>query len=81
MAEHPYWAFLFPDLVIQTEPAKLRARLEPLEAAIYERMQELNNTPNSDPERRAIDAACNKILEIKTSKLGFSPVPRSDSPG
>jgi hypothetical protein len=76
--EEPYWAFLFADFVMQTEPSKLKARLETLEAAIYERMQELTNTPNTDPERRAIDAACNKIIEIKTGRLGFPPVPRSE---
>jgi hypothetical protein len=74
MAEQPYWEFLFHDFVMQTDPAKIKARLDPLEAAIHQRMQELASTPDSDTERRAIDAACNKLLEIKTQKIGYPPI-------
>jgi hypothetical protein len=78
MAERPYWAFLFDDFINQTEITKLKARLEPLEFAIYERAQELSSMPESE-ELRAIHAACKKILEIKTHQLGFPPISTSDS--
>jgi hypothetical protein len=78
MAERPYWAFLFDDFINQTEITKLKARLEPLEVAIYERTQELSSTPESD-ELRSIHSACKKILEIKTHQLGFPPITASDS--
>lgn len=39
--QHPYWAFLYNDLFMQTEPNKMRARLEMLELALAERFQEL----------------------------------------
>jgi hypothetical protein len=73
MAERPDWALLFDDFVTQTDPAAFKVRLEPLETAIYFRMQELAASPDSQVELSAIDAACRKILEIKNGKLGFPP--------
>jgi hypothetical protein len=64
--------FLYRDFTSQTESIKLRARLDPLEAAIYERMQELGS--GSHAEKLAIQVACEKNLEIKINKLGFLAV-------
>ena len=47
---------------------------ETLEAAIYERMQELVDSSDSHAERLAMRVACEKILEIKINKLGFPAV-------
>ena len=71
----PYWTFLFQEFIAESDPIKLKARLEMLESAIFERMQELKNSPTDDYEERvAIQMAMGKVLEIKTTKLGFPPV-------
>jgi hypothetical protein len=72
--QQPYWAFLFKDFISESDPIKLQARLEPLERAIYERLQQLQDKPEHHEERSAIQMATEKILEIKTQKLGFPPV-------
>ena len=74
MQQH-YWAFLYNDFLLQTEPAKLQARLGPLEGAIFERWQELNGSAaNSHAERLVINEASRKILQVKVEKLGFPPI-------
>ncbi len=48
--EQPYWAFLYNDFILQTQPTRLQARLGPLEDAIVERLQHLDGTANSQPK-------------------------------
>ena len=70
----PYWGFLYNDFVSEAQPSRLKARLEPLEAAIYERMQELAKDSDSHAEKLSIQEACDKIHEIKIKQLGFPAV-------
>jgi hypothetical protein len=71
--QQPYWAFLYSQFLKQTDTAEMRTCLEQLESAIFERRQELDVLPKSysHTERLALKAACQKLLEIKTNKLGF----------
>jgi hypothetical protein len=71
--KQPYWVFLYNDFVLQTETGKLQARLGPLEEAIFERLDELAES-NSYAEKIALKKACERILQLKTEKLGFPPV-------
>ena len=75
--KQPYWAFLYSQFLKQTDTAKMKAGLEQLESAMFERLRELADMPESysHKERRAIEAAGQKLLEIKTTRLGFRPVP------
>jgi hypothetical protein len=73
--KQPNWAVLFNDFISQTDRDKLKARLEPLEVAIYKRSRELANEPEAQAEQLAIQTASERLLEIKTTKLGFPPVP------
>jgi hypothetical protein len=70
----PNWDLLYRDFISQSDPNKLRAQLEPLEAAIFQRLTELDNSPSSNAERSVIQQACDRILEIKTKQLGFPAV-------
>jgi hypothetical protein len=70
----PYWAFLYGAFLTQTDPAKLNALLEPLEAAIVERIQELADVPEVQNERLALQTATRRLLKIKTTRLDFPPV-------
>jgi len=75
--EQPYWAFLYNDFTLQTQPTKLQARLGPLEDAIVERLQHLDGTANSHAEKLAIQEACRRLLQMKIEKLGFPPLAES----
>ena len=77
--QQPYWSFLYDQFLKQTEPAKMRTHLE-LESAIFEQRQELEGMHESysHTERLALEAAWQKVLEIKTNKLGFPPVGREE---
>jgi hypothetical protein len=68
------WDLLYRDFISQSDPNKVRAQLEALEAAIFERLCELDNSQTSQAERAAIRQACDRILEIKTKKLGFPAI-------
>jgi hypothetical protein len=71
----PHWASLYRDFVAQTALLKMQERLKPLEEAIIYRLQEieLDATANRLEERIAIQAACDKLQEIKINILGLSP--------
>jgi hypothetical protein len=62
------------DFLAETEPAKLKDCLAPLELSILERLQELDGTADGHEERLPIRIATHKLLEIKTTKLGFPPI-------
>ena len=75
--EQPYWAFLYNDFTLQTQPTKLQARLGPLEDAIVERLQHLDGAANSHAEKLAIQEACRRLLQVKIEKLGFPPLAKT----
>jgi hypothetical protein len=69
--QQPYWAFLYKDFVSETDPAKLRARLDSLEGATFDRLKELDSSDDSHTEKVAIQEACRNLLQVKVEKLGF----------
>lgn len=71
----PYWILLFNDFIAETEPQKLRDRLSRVEEAIFLRLQELDSHATGQNERTALQMAAKRLLQIKTSKLGFPPIP------
>ena len=77
----PYWAFLYGAFLTQTDPAKLKALLEPLEAAIVERIQELADVPEGQKERLALQTATRRLLKIKITRLDLPPVSRAGTRG
>ena len=77
--QQPYWAFLYSQFLKQTDTAKMKARLEQLESAIWERRHELQGVPETQKELLALQAASKKLLEIKINKLGISPIGRVGS--
>ena len=70
----PYWVFLYGAFLQQTEPQKSKEHLAQLEDAMWERLQELERESSPYVERAAIQAASNKLLGMKTDKLGFPPI-------
>jgi hypothetical protein len=75
MPEIERWADLYRKFVAEAAyPDKLKERLAALEYAIAVRLEALGNRADCQYERVAIQGALNVILEIKITKLGFSPV-------
>jgi hypothetical protein len=72
--QHPYWVFLYNDFVLQTEPNKMRVRLETLELALADRMIELKGSKDYQAETLAIKEASRRLLQLKVEKLGIPPV-------
>jgi len=70
----PHRAYLYGAFLTQTDPAKLKALLEPLEAAIVERIQELADVPEVQKERLALQTATRRLLKIKITRLDLLPV-------
>jgi hypothetical protein len=66
--------FCIKDFVSQTDPVKLRERLDSLESAIFERLKELDRSDDSNTEKVAIQEACRKLLQVKVEKFGFPSV-------
>ena len=75
ISKQPRWIDLYEDFLAETNAEKLRTCLAPLELSILERLQHLNGTPAAHEELLAIRMATDKLLEIKTTKLGFPPLP------
>ena len=67
------------DFLVQTEPNKIQARLETLEFALAERLQELKASKDSQAETLAIKEACRKqsavamrvVARLASVKLAF----------
>jgi hypothetical protein len=68
----PPWAYLYRNFVSQTDLTRMKECLGPLEDGIAARLQELGDRVDCQYERVAIQGAVNKILEIKTARLGFT---------
>ena len=81
MLDSPGWIELYEDFVSEIEPTKLKAQLEALETAIFNRLLQLRDTPEDRYEVRAIKMAADKLLEIKTQKLGSPPLPGAGGSG
>jgi hypothetical protein len=74
------WRELYSTAVTQRNPSHLTIRLDGAEAAIFFRLQELNQSPDGHLERSEIDAAIKNILRLRIEKLGWPEVRESESP-
>lgn len=72
--QQPYWVLLYNDFITQTKAYRMQARLETLELALAERLQELDGHKESHAERLAIKEAYRRLLQLKVEMLGFPPV-------
>lgn len=68
----PDWRELYSTAVIEPNPSHLAFLLNEAEAAaIFLRLEELNQRPEGHVERREINEAMNKIIGLRTQKLGW----------
>jgi hypothetical protein len=66
-----YWALLYNDCLVETDPLKLESIVVALEEAISHRLRELNGKAGGQHETLALETAANSMPKIKTTKLGF----------
>ena len=70
----PTWLRLYEATTLETDPHKLVTLVEAVESALMNRQQELAGQPGHESELQEIKAAGQKLLLIKTEKLGWPKV-------
>ena len=68
----PEWQLPLQDLILEFDRAKLRGKMQRVEALIYDRLQQLNDGNHSHAaEREAINDAVSILRVIKRDKLAY----------
>jgi hypothetical protein len=70
----PHWQQLYETVTLETDPQKLTTLVETVESALMNRRQELTGQPGHESELQEIKAAGQKLLSIKTEKLGWPKI-------
>jgi hypothetical protein len=65
------WQKAVRDALEEGEPQTLADKVSAAESAILQRLQEIRNSPQDDPERAAIRDALQALLAQKNRKLNF----------
>jgi hypothetical protein len=71
--KYPAWQGPYREALQETNEHKLVKLVGKVEDAIFQRLQEL--AVSGDAEKRAIQAACDDLLRIKTERLGWPSLP------
>jgi hypothetical protein len=70
----PTWQELYEAATLETDPQKLTTLVEAVESALMNRQQALGGQPGHESERQEIEAVGQKLLLIKTEKLGWPKI-------
>lgn len=70
----PKWQELYEAAARETDPRKLTALVETVESALMNRRQELVGQSGHESELEEIKTAGQKLLFIKTEKLGWPKI-------
>jgi hypothetical protein len=73
--EYPAWERPYREATQETDKHRLLKLVGNAEEAIFQRLQELAVSRGGDAEKRAIQAACDNLLKIKTERLGWPSLP------
>ena len=68
------WHQLYEAATLETDPQKLTTLVEAVESALMKRQQELAGQQGHESELQDIKAAGQRLLLIKTEKLGWPKV-------
>ena len=69
--KYPQWQAPLRDAILEFNPQELRARVQNVEAAIFDRFQVLSSERNHEDERQALSAALSTLRMLKRDKLAF----------
>jgi len=67
----PKWQVPLQELILEFDHEKLPAKVEKVEALIFERMQQLSQEPNGRAELDALNDALTVLRIIKADKMDF----------
>jgi hypothetical protein len=70
------WKQLLLEALMETDKSKLTELVHAAEAAIFNRLREMENSPNGREESREIQEACATLLDIQVNKLEWPCPPR-----
>jgi len=69
--EYPAWQGPYREATRETDKHRLLKLVGNAEDAIFQRLQQLAVSRGDDEEKRAIQAACDNLVRIKTDRLGW----------
>ena len=69
----PKWQREYEAAIAEIDPLKLSEKADALEAAIFNRFQELAGLSDHHTERDALNLAVDNLRHIQQTKLGFPP--------
>jgi hypothetical protein len=73
--EYPAWQAEYAAAIVETDPAKLKSKIELAEVALFRRAKELS-TPPDDPERLAMRDAASALRVLLVQVLGYPDLPK-----
>ena len=73
-AQNSEWRSAYESALRETDLTQLAVLVARAETAIFQRFQQLGDSPADQQERQAMQDAADKLLPIKTEKLKFPPI-------
>ena len=68
---YPEWQGPFQEALLEIDREKLQSKMMKAEEAIFQRMQQLAGSSDSEAERQAIADAIASLRVLKTEKLNY----------
>ena len=68
---YPEWQGPFQEALLEIDREKLQSKMMKAEEAIFDRLQQLAGTSDSEAERQAIEDAISALRVLKTEKLNY----------
>ena len=68
---YPEWQGPLQEALLEIDREKLQSKMMKAEEAIFERLQQLAGTSDSEAERQAIEDAISALRVLKTEKLNY----------
>ena len=68
---YPEWQGPFQEALLEIDREKLQSKMMKAEEAIFQRMQQLAGTSDSEAERQAIEDTISALRVLKTEKLNY----------
>ena len=68
---YPEWQGPLQEALLEVDREKLQSKMMKAEEAIFQRLQQLAGTSDSEAERQAIEDAISALRVLKTEKLNY----------
>ena len=71
---YPEWQGPFQEALLEIDREKLQSKMMKAEEAIFQRLQQLAGSSDSEAERQAIEDAISALRVLKTEKLNYPDI-------